>query len=110
LKNLTVQQPFEGNEMVAVGNGAGLKIDNAGATFLHNPNSSFKFHKNVLHCPNAFANLLSIQKLCIDNDYHFIVYTHFISFFFVKDNLTKTTLLEGKSENRLYPPWKLTQV
>jgi hypothetical protein len=59
--------------MVAVGNGVRLKIDNAGATFLHNLNSSFKFHKNVLHCPNAFANLLSIQRFCTDNDYHFIL-------------------------------------
>jgi hypothetical protein len=49
LENLTIQQPFDGNEMVVVGNGASLKIDNAGATLLHNPISSSKFHlKNVL--------------------------------------------------------------
>jgi hypothetical protein len=36
LENLTIQQPFEGNEMFVVGNGAGLKINNAGATLLHN--------------------------------------------------------------------------
>jgi hypothetical protein len=61
LENLTVQQPFEGNEMVAMVKGSRLKIDNVGATFLHNPNSSSKFHlKNVLHCPNTYANLLSI--------------------------------------------------
>jgi hypothetical protein len=36
LENLTIQQPFEGNEMFVVGNEAGLKINNAGATLLHN--------------------------------------------------------------------------
>ena len=62
LENITIQQPFEGNDMVAVGNGSGLKIDNAGSTLLHSSNSSFDFHlKNVLHCPNASANILSIQ-------------------------------------------------
>lgn len=101
LENLTVQQPFEGNEMVVVGNGARLKIDNAGATFFHNPNSSSKFHlKNVLHCPNAFANLLSIQNFAL-----IMIATlyslHLI--FFVKDNLTKATLLKNKSKNGLYP-------
>jgi hypothetical protein len=101
LENLTIQQPFEGNDMVAVGNGSGLKIDNAGSTLLHNSNSSSDFHlKNVLHCPNASANLLSIQRFCLDNDCHFILTS---SHFFVKDNLTKAILLEGKSENGLYP-------
>ena len=101
LENLTIQQPFEGNDMVAIGNGSGLKIDNAGSTLLHSSNSSSDFHlKNVLHCPNASANLLSIQRFCLDNDYHFILTS---SHFFVKDNLIKAILLEGKSENGLYP-------
>ena len=87
--------------MVAVGNRYGLKIDNAGSTLLHSSNSSFDFHlKNVLHCPNSYANILSIQIFCLDNDCHFILTS---SHFFVKDNLTKAILLEGKSENGLYP-------
>ena len=39
---------------------------------------------------------------CLDNDCHFILTS---SHFFVKDNLTKAILLEGKSENGLYPLW-----
>ena len=101
LENLTIQQPFEGNDMVAVGNGSGLKIDNVGSTLLHSSNSSSDFHlKNVLHCPNASANILSIQLFFVDNDCHFILFS---SHFFVKDNRTKAILLEGKSENGLYP-------
>jgi hypothetical protein len=99
LENLNIQQPFEGNETVEVGNGLGLTIDNAGSALLHTPKSDFHLNK-ILHCPNASANLISIQCFCVDNHCYFILTsTHF----FVKDMLTKATLLEGKTENGLYP-------
>jgi hypothetical protein len=99
LNNLTIQQPFEGNDTVEVGNGSGLTIDNVGSALLHTPNSVFHLNK-LLHCPNASANLISIQRFCVDNHCYFILTaTHF----FVKDMLTKATLLEGKTENGLYP-------
>jgi hypothetical protein len=99
LNNLTIQQPFEGNDTVEVGNGSGLNIDNAGSTLLHTPNSVFQLNK-LLHCPNASANLISIQRFCVDNHCYFILTA---SHFFVKDLITKATLLEGKTENGLYP-------
>jgi hypothetical protein len=99
LENLNIQQPFEGNETVEVGNGSGLAINNAGSALLHTPKSDFHLNK-ILHCPNASANLISIQRFCVDNHCYFILTsTHF----FVKDMLTKATLLEGKTENGLYP-------
>jgi hypothetical protein len=59
LENLTLQQPFPSDEIVAVGNGAGLAIENSGSSILISSNS--KFHlKNVLYCPQATTNLLSI--------------------------------------------------
>ena len=54
---------------------------------------------NILHCPQASANLLSIQKFCKDNFCYFILTS---SHYFVKDLLTHATLLEGRSENGLY--------
>jgi len=99
LNNLTIQQSFEGNDTVEVGNGSGLNIDNAGSTLLHTPNSVFHLNK-LLHCPNASANLISIQRFCVDNHCYFILTA---SHFFVKDLITKATLLEGKAENGLYP-------
>jgi hypothetical protein len=99
LENLTIQQPFEGNDTVEVGNGVGLTINNAGSALLHTPQSKFHLNK-ILHCPNASVNLISIQRFCVDNNCFFILTaTHF----FVKDMLTKATLLEGKIENGLYP-------
>jgi len=104
LENLTVQpQPFQGTDSVAVGNGAGLAIEHTGsATFLStSPLSNSSFHlKHMLHCPSAATNLLSIQKLCQDNNCYFILTaTHFC----VKDLKTHALLLEGRSENGLYP-------
>jgi hypothetical protein len=99
LENLNIQQPFQHNEEVAVGNGTGLAIENIGSSLLHTSNSSFKL-QNILHCPQASANLLSIQKFCLDNCCYFILTS---SHYFVKDLKTHALLLEGKSEHGLYP-------
>jgi hypothetical protein len=99
LENLSIQQPFHQEATVAVGNGAGLTIENTGSSTLHS--SLSKFHlKQILHCPNASANLLSIQRFCQDNSCYFILTSYY---FFVKDIRTPAILLEGKSKNELYP-------
>jgi len=100
--NIHEPQPFEGQDMVGVGNGTGLSIKNFGSSFVQ---SSFPKHlpfllKDVLHCHNASANLLSINKFCIDNNCWFALTG---SNFTVKDNLTGRVLLQGPSENGLYP-------
>jgi hypothetical protein len=65
----------------------------------HTPNSSFNL-SNVLHCPQAYANLLSINQFCRDNNCFFFLLNG--SHYFVKDNLTGITLLEGRSQGGLY--------
>lgn len=99
LENLSIQQPFHQENTVAVGNGAGLDIENMGLTTLSSFHSKFHLH-NVLHCSSALANLLSIQKFCVDNFCYFILTSTHL---FIKDLKTHVTLLEGKSENKLYP-------
>jgi hypothetical protein len=99
LKNLQIQQPFRQKEEVAVGNGIGIQIKNTSSTLFHSPHSSFKM-SNILHCPQASTNLLSIKKFCKDNFCYFILT---LSHYFVKDLLTHATLLEWRSENGLYP-------
>jgi hypothetical protein len=99
LENLHIQQPFQHTEEVAMGNGTGLAIENTGSSLLHTSNSSFNL-KNILHYPQASANLLSIQKFCLDNCCYFIFTS---SHYFVKDLKTHALLLEGKSEHGLYP-------
>jgi hypothetical protein len=99
LENLSLQQPCLGSEDVVVGNGTGLRIQHTGAMVFHTPQSSFHLSK-VLHCPQAYANLLSINQFCLDNNCFFILTG---SQYFVKDNHTGLTLLEGRSEGGLYP-------
>lgn len=99
LENLTLQQPYQGTETVAVGNGNGLNIAHTGSTTYHLPNSDLHLN-DILHCPNVSTNLLSIQKLCQDNNCYFKLTD---SYFLVKDNLTGAILLQGPSEGSLYP-------
>ena len=99
LEHLTLQQPYIGQENVAVGNGQGLSIAHTGTTIFHTPEAKLNL-KRVLHCPQASANLLSINQFCLDNNCLFILTgTHY----FVKDIQTGVTLLEGRSEGGLYP-------
>ncbi|RVW30086.1 Retrovirus-related Pol polyprotein from transposon RE1 [Vitis vinifera] len=94
LEHLTLQQPYTGQENVAVGNGQGLSIAHTGTTIFHTPEAKLNL-KRVLHCPQASANLLSINQFCLDNNCLFILTgTHY----FVKDIQTGATLLEGRSE------------
>jgi hypothetical protein len=100
--NIHEPQPYEGPDMVGVGNGTGLNIKKFGSSIVQ---SSFPLHhhlvlKDILHCPNASANLLSINKFCIDNNCWFALTG---SNFTVNDNLTGRVLLQGPSENGLYP-------
>jgi len=99
LEQLSLQQPYLGSKDVAVGNGTGLRIQNTGSMVFHTPQSSFHLSK-VLHCPQAYANLLSINQFCQDNACFFVLNG---SHYFVKDNRTGLTLLEGQSEGGLYP-------
>jgi hypothetical protein len=99
LDNLTLQEPFQGDEEVAVGSGTSLSISNTGSSILYHSKISFKLN-NILHCPTDVANLLSIEKFCVDNQCWFILTD---SYFFVKENRTGQTLLQGPSRDGLYP-------
>jgi hypothetical protein len=101
-ENIADPQPFDGRDTVGVGNGAGLIITSIGSSFVSSDSShDSTFHlKDIVHCPKASANLVSINKFCRDNKCFFILTD---SYFCVKDNKTGTTLLQGPSENGLYP-------
>lgn len=86
-----------------MGNGEGLFIINSGSTSFLFSNSSQLFSlKLIFNCPNAAANLSSIQKFCLDNNCYFLLTS---SQFYVKDNQTYALHLKGKSRNGLYPLW-----
>jgi hypothetical protein len=84
---------------MTVGNGGGLQIANTGSSLLSSSNTHFCL-KNILHCPHASSNLLSIQKFWKDNHCYFILTA---TCFLIKDMLTKEILLQGPSDAGLYP-------
>lgn len=103
LATINNHQPFEGIETVEVGNGTGLHIQGNGSSLVHSKPSGSSYNfllKDILHCLLASTNLLSINKFYVDN-HCFIELTR--SSFSVKDTLTGTVLLQGPSENGLYP-------
>lgn len=90
---------YTGKDSVQVANGAGLSISHIGHTML--PGLSKPIHlRNVLHVPNLHKNLLSVQKLALDNNAFIEFHPHF---FLIKDQATRKTLLRGRSHNGLYP-------
>ncbi|KAK2969476.1 hypothetical protein RJ640_022190 [Escallonia rubra] len=91
--------PYTGSSKILVGNGSLLRITKVGSSFLHTPHGPLKLH-NVLHVPQLARNLLSISRLCRDNDCS----VNFSSTSFsVKDNKAGTLLLSTKSGGDLYP-------
>jgi hypothetical protein len=101
LENLYIKQPFQGDEIMVVSNGNdnGLQIHHSGSPIFQTPTSHVNLNK-ILHCPDVSANLLSINRFCIDNNCYFLLIG---SYYIVKDILMGATLLEGSSEAGLYP-------
>jgi hypothetical protein len=71
--NINNPQPFGGTETMGVGNGAGLDVKGISSSLGHckpynSSNPSQFLLKDILHCPNASTNLISINKFCIHNN------------------------------------------
>jgi hypothetical protein len=59
-------------DTVQVGNGSGLMIQNTGSSLLNTSHNSFRLN-NVLYCPQAASNMLSINQFYLDNNCYFIL-------------------------------------
>lgn len=99
VENFSNQQPYNGDESVTIGNGSGLHIKNTASTSIQLGKSKF-YLTNVLHCPSASSNLISINKFFIDNDCYFLLTG---DDFLVKENHTGKVLFHEIVENGLYP-------
>jgi hypothetical protein len=97
--NLSPQAPYQGQEQVSVGNEQNLPIQNIGNSQLQTKYHKFQL-KNVLHVPRIASNLLSVHKLCLDNN---------CSCYFdakkllIQDLPTGKLLYKGLSSNGVYP-------
>ncbi|CAH9126696.1 unnamed protein product [Cuscuta epithymum] len=90
---------YTGPLLVSVANGSKLPIANIGDVHLNSSNRPLTL-KSVFHVPHIKFNLLSIQKLCADNN---CVVIFDKNSFFVKDKISGKVLLEAPSHGHLYP-------
>lgn len=67
MRNLTTATPFETDAKITVGSGEGLDITHIGTSSIGSPSHPLQL-KNVLLVPQLAANLLSLNRLCFDNN------------------------------------------
>lgn len=99
MRNLTTATPFETNAKITVGSGEGLDITHIGTSYIGSPSHPLQL-KNVLLVPKLAANLLSLNRLCYDNNCNILLDDSALS---VQDKATRKVVLKGKSSRSLYP-------
>lgn len=99
LEKLTMRDKYHGNDQVHTANGAGMRINQVGQSFVRTPKRNLVLN-NVLYIPEASKSLASVHRLTSDND-AFIEFHP--DYFLIKDQATKRTLLRGGCEGGLYP-------
>uniref|UniRef100_A0A2N9HH13 Integrase catalytic domain-containing protein n=1 Tax=Fagus sylvatica TaxID=28930 RepID=A0A2N9HH13_FAGSY len=97
--NLNTQAPYHGSEQVTVGNGQNLPIQSIGNTQLHTQYHKFQL-KNVLHIPRIASNLMSVHKLCLDNNCSCLFDAQKL---LIQDLPTGRLLYKGLSKDGVYP-------
>ena len=99
LASLHTAEDYKGTNKVLVGNGKGLSIAHVGTSSVPYSPNSFLSLKNVLHVPEITKPLLSVHRLCNDNDCS-------IEFFpnhcLMKDCQTKEVILRRTCDLGLY--------
>lgn len=90
---------YSGDGNVRVGSGQELPIAHTDCGFIHTPTSLLRLPKLLL-VPHISSNLLSVSKLCLDNNC-LVVFD--ADNFFIQDKSSDTILFHGPSVNGLYP-------
>ena len=92
-------QVTSGNESVIVGNGQELPVTHIGNGKLLTSSHQFRLD-NILRVPALASNLLSVHKLCLQNN----VYCYFdATQFLIVDLPTGKVLYQGQSKDGVYP-------
>jgi len=97
--NFLHKSPYTGLDRVLVGNGTLLNIDNIGYAQL--PSKTRPLHlRSIFHVPQLRHNLLSVKRLCKDNNCFINFDSSSVS---VKDKASGQTLLQASSKGDVYP-------
>ena len=88
---------FAGKDKIMMGNGTGLNIKHIGQSSFQSQFSSKLLSLNhFLHIPSITKNLPNVSKFAKDN------FEFFPNFCYVKDQVSKEILMEGRVKNGLY--------
>lgn len=98
LKHFTTASDYSGDDQIGVGSGQSLPISHTGCGILQT--SSNLNLSNLLRVPHISSNLLSVHRLCVDNNCIIIFDS---SSFHIQDKYSGKTLYQGPSVNGLYP-------
>lgn len=98
LNNLSLYQPYEGEDHVTIADGNQLPMHHTGTGLLPTPSTTLKLH-NILHVPSISSNLISVQKLAANNNCTITFDDHS---FVIQDKVTKHLLFQGHHTNGLY--------
>jgi hypothetical protein len=99
LDKLTTKENYGGQEQVHASNGAGMMIKHIDHSMVSTPSRPIHLN-NVLHVPQATRNLAYVHHLTSDNECFLELHP---TFFLVKDQHTRHTLLHSHCRNDLYP-------
>jgi len=99
LNNLTLASPYPTADTIHTANGEGLTVSHVGQSIINSSMSSFKLD-SVLLVPQLTQNLLSVHRLCLDNNCWLIFDA---SCFWIQDKATRRILYRGLCSNGLYP-------
>ena len=108
LSHLSFPKPYQGQDQITVGNGQNLPITHLGNTSIPLSQSTLQL-KNVLRVPSIASNLVSVHKICHDNQCWCYFDENIIS---IQALATGKVLYQGKSEDGVYPiyPQKASQL
>jgi len=98
LQNINSVSSYQGNLQVMVGNGKLLHIRHIGSKSLKSKHKTLNLN-HVLQTFQIIKNLISVSKLCSDND---VLVEFGSNFFVVKDRKSFQPLLQGTHDQGLY--------
>jgi hypothetical protein len=99
LNKLAIKDSYQGGDQIYTASGSGMHIKNISYSIIHTPYSDLHLN-NVLHVPQSSKNLASVHRFTSNNNVFFELHPNV---FFIKDQESRRTLLQGWSEGGLYP-------
>ena len=99
LEKLSMREKYNNGDQIHTASGAGMAIKHVGQSTIVTPSRNLQL-KNVLHVPKASKNLVSVHRFTSDNSAYMEFHP---TYFLVKDQATKKTLLKGRCHRGLYP-------